>query len=80
VRHIFSPIRANIVSAPPHFFYYFIKTEMIKTLSLVFIFALSILFGFIVGFAILGKTSPAGSPLCVSVEGGELKDGDSCKH
>jgi len=52
---------------------------MIRTLSLVFIFALSILFGFIVGFAILGKTSPADSPLCVSVEGGKSEDGDSCK-
>ena len=52
---------------------------MIRTLSLVFIFAMSILFGSIVGFAIFGKTSPAGSPLCVSVKGGELKSSGSCK-
>jgi hypothetical protein len=51
---------------------------MIKPLSLVFIFALSILLGSIVGFAISNKISSASSHLCVSGEDGELKKGERC--
>ncbi|GBU26444.1 hypothetical protein R83H12_03141 [Fibrobacteria bacterium R8-3-H12] len=54
--------------------------EIIRTISLVFLFALGIMIGFIGGLAISSKVSPSSFPLCISIKDGENKNNNRCHH